>query len=49
MEKNKKEEIKKVDKSGEELLEEYFEQDSDDKHHMGYGVYSRTESSGCCC
>ena len=49
MEKQKKEEIKKVDETGEELLEEYFNQDSDDKHHMGYSIYSRTENSGCCC
>ena len=47
----KKNEIKEEQKAltGEELLEEYFGQDKDDKHHMVYSIYTRTESSGCCC
>lgn len=34
---------------GEELIREYFEQDKDDKHFMGYSVYTRTDSGDCCC
>ncbi len=37
-----------TDVSGEELLNEYYGQDNDDKHYMGYGVYGQT-SGDCCC
>lgn len=49
MEKQKSEEkVEKKELSGEELLQEYFAQDKDDKHHMGYSVYTRTDNGGCC-
>ncbi len=38
----------KTDESGESLLDEYYEQDRDDKHYMGYSIYTRTDD-GCCC
>lgn len=49
MEKNKtnNQEIKEI--SGEELLQEYLEQDKDLTHNMGYSVYAQTHSDGCCC
>lgn len=37
------------EKQGEELLREYYGQDKDDKHHMGYSVYAQDSSDGCCC
>ena len=37
------------EETGEELLQEYFEQDKDDKHNMGYGVYGQTSGGDCCC
>ena len=37
------------EKTGEDLLQEYFEQDKDDKHQMGYGVYGQTSGGDCCC
>lgn len=40
---------KETETSGEQLLNEYQEQDVDDKHYMGYSVYTRTDSGGCCC
>ena len=36
------------EKSGEELLNEYIAQDEDYTRSMGYGVYSQTQSGGCC-
>lgn len=38
-----------ADVSGEQLLGEYYSQDVDDKHYMGYGVYGQTAGSDCCC
>ncbi len=49
MEKQSEKTAEKEKLSGEELLQEYFEQDTDDKHFMGYSVYTRTEGDGCCC
>lgn len=49
MENKKVEELEKEETSGEELLKEYFEQDKDDKHHMGYSIYTKTGGDGCCC
>lgn len=46
---NLEEKVEKIELSGEELLKEYYEQDKDDKHHMGYSVYTRTDDGGCCC
>ena len=40
---------KEITKSGEELLDEYFSQDKDDKHYMGYSIYTRTDTGDCCC
>lgn len=47
-----KQEIEKEERKemqGEDFLQEYFEQDKDDKHNMGYGVYGQTTNDGCCC
>ena len=50
MEKQKKEEVKETKElDGEELLQEYFSQDKDDKHNMGYSVYTRTDGGDCGC
>ena len=49
MEKKNENKIEKIELSGEELLQEYFSQDKDDKHNMGYGVYGQTSNSSCCC
>lgn len=46
---NVQKEIAAPEKTGEDLLQEYFNQDKDDKHNMGYGVYGQTASDGCCC
>lgn len=48
---NVQKEIVAPEKTGEDLLQEYFNQDKDDKHYMGYSVYSQTQTSsdGCCC
>ena len=46
--KRTEEQEEKAERSGEELLQEYFSQDKEDKHHMGYSVYTRTDD-GCCC
>lgn len=42
-------EEKEIAVTGEELLDEYFAQDKDDKHYMGYSIYTRTEGGDCCC
>ena len=34
--------------SGDQLLNEYHKQDRDDKHYMGYSVYTQTSGGGCC-
>ena len=44
----KKDEQEKIERSGEELLQEYFSQDKEDKHYMGYSVYTRTDNDCCC-
>lgn len=41
--------LKQEEVSGEELLQQYHNQDKDDKHEMGYSVYGVTSSSGDCC
>ena len=46
---NLEEKVEKKELDGEELLQEYFNQDKDDKHHMGYSVYTKTDNSGGCC
>ncbi|MCM1438915.1 MAG: hypothetical protein NC131_06855 [Roseburia sp.] len=42
------EKTEKTEQTGDELLREYIGQDKDDKHNMGYSVYTRTDD-GCCC
>ncbi|MCM1438916.1 MAG: hypothetical protein NC131_06860 [Roseburia sp.] len=50
METKKPDELtEKKELSGDELLKEYFGQDKQDKHNMGYSVYGQTASDGCCC
>lgn len=49
MEKQNEKNVEQKELTGEELLQEYFEQDKDDKHHMGYSIYTRTETGDCCC
>jgi hypothetical protein len=49
MEEKKNLEQEKEERSGEELLREYYGQDKDDKHYMGYDVYGVTHNDGCCC
>lgn len=46
---NLQEKSEKIEKSGEELLKEYFKQDKDDKHNMGYSVYGQTSGGDGCC
>lgn len=45
--KEKLEQDNEAVESGEQLLGEYYEQDCDDKHYMGYSIYTRTDG-GCC-
>ena len=47
--KKTEEKVSESELEGEKLLEEYFEQDKDDKHNMGYGVYGQTTGGDCCC
>ncbi len=44
----KEEQVEQKECTGEELLQEYYNQDKEDKHHMGYSIYTKTDD-GCCC
>lgn len=43
--------VKKTERTGEDLLQEYYKQDKDIKHYMGktYYVETHSDNGDCCC